>query len=79
MSLETLDWRCIEGDLDAFGCAATGPILSPQQCAMLRAAYDEDALYRSRVVMSRHGYGRVEYRYFAYPLPDLVADLRAAF
>jgi hypothetical protein len=52
--------------------------LSPAECAALAAAYDDDAAFRSRVVMARHGYGRGEYRYFAYPLPDLVATLRTA-
>lgn len=73
-----LDWARIEADLDAFGCAATGPLLDEAQCAALRALYAEDARFRSRVVMARHGFGRGEYRYFAYPLPDPVAALRPA-
>ncbi len=73
-----LDWTRIATELDAQGCAATGPLLSATECAALAAAYDDDALYRSRVVMARHGFGKGEYRYFAYPLPDPVAALRAA-
>ncbi|WP_430912693.1 2OG-Fe(II) oxygenase [Methylobacterium sp. sgz302541] len=73
-----LDWARIEADLDAFGCAATGPLLDEAQCAALRALYAEDARFRSRVVMARHGFGRGEYRYFSYPLPDPVAGLRPA-
>ena len=73
-----LDWTRIATELDAQGCAATGPLLSATECAALAAAYDDDALYRSRVVMARHGFGKGEYRYFAYPLPDAVAALRAA-
>jgi len=76
VNLDGLDWARIEADLDAYGCAATGPLLSPDDCAALRAGYPEDARYRKRVVMARYGYGRGEYRYFAYPLPDLVAGLR---
>ena len=77
MNLERLDWRRIEGDLDAYGCAATGPLLDAQQCEILRGAYAEDALFRSRVIMGRHGFGQGEYRYFAYPLPELIGELRA--
>jgi hypothetical protein len=73
-----LDWAAIHAALDGAGAATTGPLLSPAECAALAAAYDDDAAFRSRVVMARHGYGRGEYRYFAYPLPDLVATLRTA-
>ncbi|WP_375465216.1 2OG-Fe(II) oxygenase [uncultured Methylobacterium sp.] len=73
-----LDWPRIEADLDAFGCAATGPLLDAAACAALRASYDDAARFRSRVVMARHGFGRGEYKYFAHPLPDAVAALRPA-
>jgi len=75
--MQDLDWRAIETDLDAHGAARTGPLLSPGECEALIAGYDDDARYRSRVVMARHGYGQGEYRYFNYPLPGLVAELRA--
>jgi len=71
-----LDWDRIGGELSAQGCALTGPLLSPQQCASLSVAYADDALFRSKVVMARHGFGRGEYKYFSYPLPKIVADLR---
>ena len=74
-----LDWARIGADLDGLGCATAGCILSVAECASLRAAYANQSLYRSRVVMSRHGFGRGEYQYFAYPLPGLVAALRAQF
>jgi len=74
-----LDWAAMEADLDAFGCATTGPLLTAAECAGLASQYPVDRLFRSRVVMARHGFGRGEYRYYAYPLPDLVAGLRAAF
>jgi hypothetical protein len=73
-----LEWSRIAGELDARGWALTGPVLSPEACAGLAGLYGEDARFRSRVVMARHGYGRGEYRYFAYPLPPPVAELRAA-
>lgn len=76
--VSALDWERLSRNLDAFGCAATGPLLTAADCESLVALYDEDALFRSRVVMARHGFGRGEYKYFAYPLPDAVAQLREA-
>ena len=73
-----LDWSRIEADLDAVGCAATGVLLDPGECASLRGLYDDDARFRSRIVMGRHGFGRGEYKYYAHPLPDPVARLRPA-
>jgi uncharacterized protein len=73
-----LDWERIATDLDAHGCATTGPLLAAEECAALATHYDQDALFRSRIVMARHGFGRGEYKYFAYPLPDAVADVRTA-
>jgi uncharacterized protein len=78
-TLSALDWRAAGQALDDAGCAVVGPLLAPPECAALAAAYDNDALFRSRVIMARHGFGRGEYRYFAYPLPVTVAALRAAF
>jgi hypothetical protein len=76
--IAALDWARIADDLDAYGCATTGPLLTAEECADLVARYDDDAAFRSLAVMARHGFGRGEYKYFAYPLPDVVADLRAA-
>ena len=76
--IEAIDWARIAADLDAHGCATTGRLLSAQQCAELAETYATDAPFRSRVVMARHGFGRGEYKYFAYPLPEPVAVLRAA-
>jgi uncharacterized protein len=73
-----LDWTGIAAALDAHGCATTGALLTPQECAALAGAYSGDGLFRSRVVMARHGFGRGEYKYFAYPLPEPVAALRTA-
>ena len=77
--IAALDWAGIAAELDADGCATTGWLLAPEQCAALAASYASDTLFRSRVVMARHGFGRGEYKYFAYPLPDLVSELRNAF
>lgn len=74
-----LPWPDLAAELDAHGCALTRRLLAPEACEAIAGAYDRDALFRGRVVMARHGFGRGEYRYFAYPLPDLVADLRTAF
>lgn len=76
--IKHLDWRAIEDELTASGCAVTPALLDGQACARLRASYDDDALFRSKVVMARHGFGRGEYKYFGYPLPDVIGELRAA-
>jgi hypothetical protein len=73
-----LDWTAVAAALDAHGCATVGPLLTPEQCAALAGAYASDAPFRSRVIMARHGFGRGEYKYFAYPLPEALADLREA-
>jgi hypothetical protein len=74
----SLDWHRLASDLDAHGCTVMSALLSPEQCAGLAATYGVDRHFRSRVVMARHGFGRGEYKYFAHPLPDLVAGLRTA-
>jgi hypothetical protein len=76
--IEMLEWPKILARLDAQGWAAIRCLLSPAECRALAAAYDDDKLFRSRVVMARHDLGRGEYKCFGYPLPDLVARLRAA-
>jgi len=76
--IAALDWAGIAAQLDNYGCTTTGRLLTSQQCSSLAESYASDALFRSRVVMARHGFGRGEYKYFDYPLPELVAALRAA-
>ena len=73
-----IDWQKISADLDERGSAVVEGLLSPAQCRALAALYEEDRLFRSRVVMARHGFGRGEYKYFGYPLPELVAEQRTA-
>jgi uncharacterized protein len=76
--VESIEWEPVVGDLDARGNAVIERLLTPFQCAALTALYPDEANFRSRVVMERHGFGRGEYKYFRYPLPPLVADLRAS-
>ena len=73
---DALDWTALANDLDVHGAAVLPRALSADECATLAAAYDDPSLFRSTVVMARHGFGRGEYRYFSYPLPPLVAELR---
>lgn len=75
---EALDWAAIGKSLDERGYAVAGPLLSARECAALIARYGDDARFRKRIVMQSHGYGRGEYKYFAYPLPPLIAALRTA-
>jgi hypothetical protein len=74
--IDALDWTVLEGDLDAFGCAVAPKLLTAEACRGLAALYADDALFRSRIVMATHGFGRGEYKYFADPLPDIVPALR---
>jgi hypothetical protein len=74
--LDALPWARMARELDERGFSRTGPLLEPSECDALVALYEQDPLYRSTVVMQRHAYGRGEYRYFNYPLPEIVATLR---
>jgi uncharacterized protein len=76
--LRVFDWAGVADNLDAQGCAMLETLLSPHECRALAGLYADDKLFRSRVVMGRHGFGRGEYKYFGYPLPDAVASLRTA-
>jgi uncharacterized protein len=71
-----LNWVQAESELDANGCAVLKGLLSPDECRALAALYPDDTHFRSRIVMSRHGFGRGEYKYFAYPLPGVIGELR---
>jgi uncharacterized protein len=76
--IKTLDWERIGQDLDAQGSAILEHLLSPEECRTLAGLYPEDQLFRSHVVMARHGFGRGEYKYFNYPLPGIIAGFRGA-
>jgi len=76
--IAALDWRRIAQDLDDSGNALIPGLLAASDCRAVAGWYAEDARFRSRVVMASHGFGRGEYKYFSYPLPQLVDSLRAA-
>ncbi|MGA8445512.1 MAG: 2OG-Fe(II) oxygenase [Roseiarcus sp.] len=75
-AIDALDWPAIEREVDAYGCAVAPKLLTAEDCRGLAALYADDPLFRSRIVMGAHGFGRGEYKYFADPLPDLIAALR---
>ena len=74
--VNALDWPRISQDLDTQGSAILERLIPSDECHAVVAMYPQDDLFRSRVVMARHGFGRGEYKYFAYPLPQIVAELR---
>jgi hypothetical protein len=76
--VDAIDWAQAISDLDVQGCAVLKGLLSHEECRELAGLYPDDRNFRSRVVMGRHGFGRGEYKYFAYPLPDMIAGLRPA-
>jgi hypothetical protein len=76
--VDALDWPQAETDLGAQGCTVLKGLLAPDECHALKSLYSDDARFRSRIVMGRHGFGRGEYKYFSYPLPDLIGELRPA-
>jgi hypothetical protein len=73
-----LDWHQISKELDEQGSALLQGVLSADECKAVAALYPEESIFRSRVVMGRHGFGRGEYKYFNYPLPRLIENLRTA-
>ena len=74
--VEELDWERILHDLDAQGSAIIERLITSAECDTLAQLYPQDRIFRSRVLMAQHGFGQGEYKYFSYPLPDLVDDLR---
>lgn len=74
----TVDWPAVEHDLGCNGYAVLPPLLTPAQCATLSGYFPQERLFRSRIVMERYAFGRGEYKYFSYPLPDLIGRLRTA-
>ncbi|PRD45665.1 proline hydroxylase [Phyllobacterium phragmitis] len=72
------DWTALAANLDNFGCAVLETLLSPEECRELAALYPHEEHFRSHIHMARHGFGKGEYRYFRYPLPDLLGGLRTA-
>ena len=74
----SLDWRNIASDLNESGNGVLRQLLTPSECQALASLYATDEYFRSRIIMTRHGFGRGEYKYFRYPLPKLIQQLRAA-
>jgi uncharacterized protein len=73
-----LQWPKIIDDLNQYGCAVANSVLTLDDCQDLAEMYGEGKRFRTRILMARHGFGRGEYKYFAYPLPEIVVTLRAA-
>jgi uncharacterized protein len=76
--VERYDWSEIGAELDTSGCAILPRLLSPAECVEIASLYPHEEYFRSHVHMARHGFGKGEYRYFKYPLPELIGDLRTA-
>jgi uncharacterized protein len=72
------DWQALTSELDSYGCAVLPRLLSPEECGAIAGLYPDESHFRSHVIMARHGFGKGEYRYFKYPLPDLIGELRTA-
>lgn len=76
--IKAVDGKRISDNLDAQGFAVIENLVAPEECEALARLYPRDEIFRSRVVMARHGFGRGEYKYFRYPLPDTISDIRAS-
>ena len=76
--IDAITWEQVSRDLDAEGYATVKSVLSTDECDEIRGLYEKRESFRSNVVMERHGFGRGEYRYFSYPLPEMVAALRTS-
>lgn len=76
--IAALDWTRIATDLNQQGYATTGSLLAPDECNELATGYNNAKQFRSRIIMSRHGFGRGEYQYYAYPLPSIIQTLRTS-
>lgn len=76
MTISTIDWKRAAASLNAEGYATLPALLNPEECQTLVGMYKEESLFRSRVDMARHGFGRGEYQYFRYPLPEQINQLR---
>jgi uncharacterized protein len=75
-AIANLNWTELNSSLSERGYATTGPLLTPSECAELAAGYSNPEHFRSRIVMSKHGFGRGEYQYYSYPLPPTIQTLR---
>ncbi len=76
--VDAYPWSSVSEHLDAHGWAMVKKLLTASECEAVAGLYADDRHFRSHILMARHGFGRGEYKYFTYPLPDTVADLRTA-
>lgn len=76
--IQAIDWQRVSNDLDAQGSAVIERLITQEECHMLSGLYSSDGIFRSRIVMSRHGFGRGEYKYFSYPLPEMISEMRTS-
>jgi uncharacterized protein len=74
-----LDWDAMAADLDKYGVTTLKAVLTPEECGSLASMYEWDDSFRNTIVMARHGFGRGEYKYWSYPLPEIVSDLRTSY
>lgn len=77
--IDAVDWGRLLAEIDLNGFARTGPLLTREERLQLIGCYDDNSIFRGQVTMARHGFGAGEYRYFSYPLPPLVQQLRSRF
>ena len=76
--IDALDWKTLTSELDSFGCTIIKSVLTCTECRAIARMFEQGDLFRSTVVMARHGFGRGEYKYWSYPLPKIVNDLRVS-
>jgi uncharacterized protein len=76
--IDQFDWNAVGAELNAQGCAVLPKLLSADECKHIAALYPRDEHFRSQVIMARHGFGKGEYKYFKYPLPAQIRELREA-
>lgn len=76
--LARYDWQALAEEMDSYGCAVLSGVLGREECVNLAALYPKEEYFRSHIHLARHGFGKGEYRYYKYPLPDLIGGLRSA-
>ncbi len=76
--IEAMNWPQLTNELNEQGSALLKSVLTPEECESLSSLYPNEAGFRSRIVMGRHGFGRGEYKYFSYPLPGIIQGVRTA-
>jgi uncharacterized protein len=74
--IDRYGWNAVTAEMNAHGCAVLPKLLSAAECKDIAALYAREERFRSRIIMARHGFGKGEYKYFKYPLPDLIGELR---